>query len=358
MTNLITFEQAIEDSGQHKKRHLILGNGFSIGCKPKIFSYKRLYEQADFSVNPEIEKAFEALNTQDFEVVIRALESSAKITPIYTKKSDAASRMTSDADTVKETLVQTIASNHPAIPSEVTDSQFWACRKFLSYFLAPNSGGHVFTMNYDLLLYWALMHEDMPFDEDPPQLRKNDGFGNDEDDPDTDFVVWQGETSAHSADVLYLHGGLHLFDAGAQLQKYTWVRKGDPLIEQAREAINDDKFPLFVAEGMSHQKQAKIRHNAYLYQCLKVLSANAGRGTHCFFIYGHSLAKNDNHILRRLGRGRFRTLYIGIYGNPESEDNKHIANRAKELAALRHQRYPLEVKFFDAASANVWGDSS
>ncbi|MEO1197946.1 MAG: DUF4917 family protein [Pseudomonadota bacterium] len=354
MTKLITFEQAIEDSSQHKKRHLILGNGFSIGCKPKIFSYKRLYEQADFSTNPEIEKVFEALNTQDFEVVLRALETSATITPIYTGKPGAASRMTAHAEVVKETLVQTIASNHPAIPAEVTDPQFWACRQFLSHFLAPG-GGHVFTMNYDLLLYWALMHDDMPFDENPPQLRKNDGFGNDEDDPDTDYVVWQGETSAHSADVLYLHGGLHLFDAGAQLQKYTWVRKGDSLIEQARGAINHDKFPLFVAEGKSQQKQTKIRHNAYLYQCLKVLSANAGTGTHCFFIYGHSLAKNDDHILRRLGRGRFKTLYVGIYGDPDFDDNKRIIGRARELAALRHQRNPLEVKFFDAASANVWG---
>jgi hypothetical protein len=31
-------------------------------------------------------------------------------------------------------------------------------------------------LNYDLLLYWTLMHDDMPFG-DPIELSTNDGFG-------------------------------------------------------------------------------------------------------------------------------------------------------------------------------------
>ena len=222
------------------------------------------------------------------------------------------------AHTLKEVLVETIARQHPAIPGEVSDREFRACRQFLSHFLGPGQRGHVFTLNYDLLLYWTLMYDANSLDNNAVELRKNDGFGNDEDDPAADYVVWQGETAAHSANVLFLHGALHLFDAGAELQKYTWVRKGTPLVEQARAAIDDDKFPLFVAEGTSGQKKNKIRHNAYLYQCYKVLAANVREGRHCFFVFGHSLAENDDHILKRLGRGRFPKLYVGIYGDPHS----------------------------------------
>jgi len=357
MVDVISFQEALEDSDQCAKRHLLLGNGFSIGCRADIFHYASLYGETDFSAIPEARHVFEALDTQDFEVAIRALESGSKILPVYVPgDTTSASAMTNHALALKELLVATIADNHPATPNAINDAEFWACRKFLSHFLASDNGGHVFTLNYDLLLYWTLMHEDEPFGE-VFNLRKNDSFGNDEDDPEADYVVWQGETAAHSASVHFLHGALHLFDSGAELQKYTWVRNGEPLIEQARAAIEDNKFPLFVAEGTSKQKKNKIRHNAYLYQCFKVLTTNAQTGTHCFFLFGHSLADSDDHILVRLGRGRFKKLYVGIFGDVDSPENREIISRATAIAALRNVRYPLEVIFFDSSSANVWGNA-
>ena len=355
MTKVISFADAIAHSERYRKRHLLLGNGFSIGCRADIFHYASLYGKADFSAAPEVQSVFDAYDTQDFEIVIRALESAAKILSLYVPQSEAGkAKMLEHAALLKEILVTTVSGNHPNLPSEIRDDEFWACRKFLRNFLSGEKKGHVFTLNYDLLLYWSVMHDDNPF-EDVPDLSKNDSFGNDEDEPDADYVVWQGETAAHSANIHYLHGALHLFDAGSELQKYTWVRKGAPLVDQSREALAQNKFPLFVAEGTSRQKKAKIRHNAYLYQCFKVLTANANIGTHCFFVFGHSLADSDDHILRRLGKGSFKTLYVSLYGDPNGEANKNIISRANALAAMRHERKPLEVIFFDAASANVWG---
>jgi len=357
MVRVVSFEAAITDSERSGKRHLMLGNGFSIGCRADIFHYASLFSEADFSAIPEVQAVFEALQTQDFEVAIRALESASKLLPTYAPESAAgADKMLEHAAALKEVLVATIAGNHPANPNSIDEAEFQACRQFLSHFLGSPKGGHVFTLNYDLLLYWTIMHEDALFDEEIIELRKNDSFGNDEDDPDADYVVWQGETAAHSANIHFLHGALHLFDAGSELQKYTWNRKGEPLVDQARAAIEADKFPLFVAEGTSVKKKNKIRHNAYLYQGFKVLTANADTGSHCFFLFGHSLAANDDHILKRLGRGKFKKLYIGLYGDPNSDANQQIIARANELATMRHRRYPLEVTFFDSASANVWGD--
>jgi hypothetical protein len=350
---LMTFEDAIADSRQFSKRHLLLGNGFSIACRADIFHYGSLFDQADFSAVPEVAAVFQALATQDFEAAIRALENAVKILPSYLAHEAAAvSKMQEHATKLKEILVQTIAGNHPNIPSDIPDEKFWACRKFLANFLAVD--GQVFTLNYDLLLYWTLMHDDPPAD-DSIDLATNDGFGNDEDDPEADYVVWQGETGAHDARVHFLHGALHLFDSGAELKKYTWVRTRVRLVDQAREAIANDAYPLFVAEGTSAKKKAKIRHNAYLYQGFKQLTANAKQGRHCFFVFGHSLADNDDHILNRLARGRFPKLYVGIYGNPDTPENQFIIRRANALAAPREVRYPLSVDFYDASSAQVWG---
>jgi hypothetical protein len=355
VVKLIRFDDALKDSTQFSKRHLLMGNGFSIACCPEIFHYGSLFSKADFSANPKLVQVFEALNTQDFEIAIRTLESGAKLLPIYAASSAvAAAEMLTDAAALKEILLTTIAHNHPDVPGDIPDEKFWACRKFLAHFLGAPNDGQVYTLNYDLLLYWTLMHEDMPFD-DAIELASNDGFGNDEDDPDADYVVWQGEMRAHSAKIHFLHGALHLFDAGSEIQKFTWVRTNERLIDQARAAINANKYPMFVSEGSSQQKKAKIRHNAYLYQGYKQLTANADQGRHCFFFHGHSLAENDDHVLRRLGTGRFKKLYISMFGEPDSPANKLIVEKAKQITRLRSERFPLDLAFYDAVSAKVWG---
>ena len=76
---LMSFANAIADSEQFSKRHLLLGNGFSIACRADIFHYGSLFEQADFSAVPEVAAVFAALGTQDFEVAIRSLENSARM---------------------------------------------------------------------------------------------------------------------------------------------------------------------------------------------------------------------------------------------------------------------------------------
>ena len=59
---ILTFQEALAESQWFTKRHVLLGNGFSIACRPDIFLYGKLYEQADFTrLSPTAKKAFEAL---------------------------------------------------------------------------------------------------------------------------------------------------------------------------------------------------------------------------------------------------------------------------------------------------------
>jgi len=226
---LIDFGQALtEADGAYGKKHLLLGNGFSIACKPDIFAYGSLFEEAKKTMSNELAAIFAAMGTQDFEEVIRALQHAAAIVSVYRPKSVATmTLLLADAEKLKTDLIQAVAGRHPARPNDISNERYAACRTFLSNFLGEGANGKIYTMNYDLLLYWALMHEE-EVEFARIALTHDDGFRKDQEDYDAPYVEWQGEGAAHGQNVHYLHGALHLFDAGHQLQKYTWVNTGNP----------------------------------------------------------------------------------------------------------------------------------
>ena len=352
MIKVMNFDEAICDSANCQKRNLLLGNGFSIACVPDIFHYESLFNQADFSLLPKVKAAFTALNTQDFEVVIKALEQGSLLMPVYGGRTSAAQEMKDDAAALRDLLITTVAGNHPKKPGDILDERYRACCKFLAYFLSGDKQGRVYTLNYDLLLYWSLMHEG---NSGLSKMTVNDGFGSDKYAPDANYVVWKAETSANQQRVHYLHGALHLYDSGTELHKYTWSRGGIPLIDQAREAMNAGLFPVFVSEGESKGKLAKIRHTAYLQHSFKSFHAVMNQKNQALFIHGHSLSSNDSHILTRIVHGKYSKVYVSLYGDSASEDNKLIVSRAKKLEAMRDARYPMTLVFYDASTANVWG---
>jgi hypothetical protein len=336
---MLTFAQALSDSASSTKRHLLLGNGFSIACRPDVFLYGKLYENADFSkLSPTAKLAFQALGTQDFERVIKALRDAAKILAAYGVDHAKVATLVGDADALRELLVQTIAASHPAWPGDLSEEEYASCKAFIAHF------DTIYSFNYDLLLYWVQMHT-----EDGTSPTSDDGFRKQEDNYDAAYVVWDSSQS-HEQNMYFLHGALHVFDTGTEIQKYTWRNTGVRLIDQIRAALSKDFFPIFVSEGTSAEKLERIRHNDYLCKAYRSFSEIGG----ALFIYGHSLAVNDEHYLKRIEKGKISRLYVGIYGDPNSDSNKQIINRATQLSAARSARRPLALIFFDASSAQVW----
>ena len=80
---LISFDAALRVAERYGKKHLLLGNGFSISCKPDIFAYGSLFEEAKKTMSKELAAIFAAIETQDFEEVIRALQHAAAIVSAY-----------------------------------------------------------------------------------------------------------------------------------------------------------------------------------------------------------------------------------------------------------------------------------
>lgn len=365
--DVISFNEALRKT-EGNRRHLLLGNGFSIALFPDRFRYGSLLQRAIddglFDDVPQIVEAFEILGTTDFEVVLEALIRMTKLVHLYVDDANPKSRMLSDIERLKEALVTAVAGSHPSRLSEISEAQFQNCRNFLLQFSGKGleKPGCIYTLNYDLLLYWTALHEPEPewiggerVEPDPASLLKHDdGFRSPDDFPDAPFVTWDIDGGSNTQNIHFLHGGLHLFDAGFELQKFCWERAGGiPLMDQIREALDHEKYPMFVSEGNSESKLDKIMHSGYLTRSYKSLAGVCQNPGGILFIYGHSLADSDEHILKLIEDGRLRSLYVSLYGDVGESWNQAIIERAQRLGASR-DRYQLDVFFYDAASATVW----
>ena len=96
MVRVLSFADAMQSIAYVNKKHLLLGNGFSIALRPDIFTYGSLYENADFSAGPYVKELFKALNTQDFEIVIKHLQDAATVIQVYRPSATSLARAAPD----------------------------------------------------------------------------------------------------------------------------------------------------------------------------------------------------------------------------------------------------------------------
>lgn len=339
MPETISFAQALERATA-QPRHVLLGNGFSRACRDDVFAYRALFEQADFQdLSTAARAAFDALETTDFELVMRALNQASALAQVYfPEQPEISQRFHSDANGLRELLARTIAGSHPDRPNDISQEAYAACRSFLRNFK------NIYTVNYDLLLYWALMQQNLE-----PEIVFDDGFRQPEGGP-ADYVTWDVQKT-DKQNIFYLHGGLHIFDAGPELQKFTWCKTGIALVDQIRDALATDRFPLFVAEGTHESKLERIQHSGFLNRAYRSFARIGG----ALFVFGLSFSEADEHLLKLLDTGKVSQMFISLHGDPNSARNHNIAHRATLMTVRRPSRRPLAVQFFDADSAHLWG---
>jgi hypothetical protein len=189
VTKILSFDDAIKESGP-LGRSVMLGNGFSIARGGDHFSYSNLLEKSGLQNDSPIRNVFRILNTFDFEVVMKALEDASQIEIAYGDNARA-TMFREGAASVRDSLIHAIREVHPGVRFEIPKEQCEACAKFLTHFDA------VFTLNYDLLLYWVILAATTGF---------QDGFGLGEE----VGGFRQFRVGAH-CNTYYLHGALHLF---------------------------------------------------------------------------------------------------------------------------------------------------
>lgn len=320
------------------RSHLLLGNGFSIACDP-VFSYPSLYDKAVAAgLSGRAQEVFSRLGTNNFEGVLRLLTDSHWVAQTYGLIPGPRSPMLADLDVVKSGLVQAIADSHLEHTGLVADRKKQAAAEFL----APYH--NIFTTNYDLLIYWVIMHgEGRPI--------YWDGFGDDASEPDAPYVVFSFHLGEHKG-VFYLHGGLHMYVNAGQVCKHCWSRTGEPLTSLIKGGFANGQYPLFVAEGSPNKKLEQILRSAYLSYGLDKLK----RITNRLVIFGHSLGDNDDHLRRAIaGIRKLKDLYVGIH-DERPNGVARFRNAVTAIQATRQQQElpPLDVKYYRSRTANVW----
>ena len=321
MPEVIEFNKAI-DATDGEDRALLIGNGFSA----QYFNYQYLLEKSGLDDGTPLRNLFTALNTADFEAVVRALEGAVVVENAYGNNAHA-KELDDHAQKVREALVQAINTTHPKHREDL-GPQYTSSAAFLEEFST------VFTLNYDLLLYWVNLEKRI----------LNDGFG-----LGTSMGSFIGPFSEGAFCHLFnLHGGLHLFDNGAgEILKA--VDTGSGVISTITSTIaNKHRFPIYVAEGTSAQKMRKINSVAYLRHCYETLRQSSAT----IFIYGHSADENDAHVYRAIFASQTKHIYFGVY-KPDAEKLKTFDGLLAKYQKTAGS--DTEYTFFDSESAKVWG---
>jgi hypothetical protein len=323
---MITFDEAIQRTHGKKKPAILLGNGFSQSCQPKIFNYSNLYSAAHFGQRDKIIRSiFDELQTYDFEMVMRTLLAGELVVDKYQGDQKLNEFLKEDQEILKNALLKAISDTHPELPSAITQAQYEACRKFLSKFCA------IYTLNYDLLMYWARNKNEIQ----PIPWNTDDGFRK--------GGVWNGYET--DQDIFFLHGGLHLFRDGGAIKKHI-SQEFNSIIEQVKQNLARNIFPIFVSEPTAERKKIRIDNNPYLTYCYRSLRSTDSP----VFIFGHSMDENDKHIFDQISASKTDSVFVSIYGDENSEGNMRL--KANAMAYL--QKANRSVDFFDAASAPAW----
>lgn len=322
-----SYKDAIDQLTDIEKPSILIANGFSQAWDASIFNYSNILNAASFGKrDKEIKGLFDLSETYDFETIMNQLVSAQIVLESYGGDPALIQLIKDDQEVLKEALVTAIAKTHPSVPYQVTDSQYVTVRNFLSTFK------NIFSLNYDLLLYWAINK----FDLEPNSYRVDDGF--------RWPTSWQATDTKQN--LFFLHGGLHIYDDGMIIRKHSYSDDGFTIIDQVRSNLNNQKFPLFVSEPTNSKKKSKIERNPYLNMAFSKLGELKGT----LFIHGHSMDENDKHIFDKITASGVNKVYISIFGNEFSDANKK--SKANALAYIQTQN--ISVDFYQAETAPVW----
>ncbi|OOX93665.1 DUF4917 domain-containing protein [Campylobacter coli] len=336
---LLIYDEVLRQTDE--RRHLLLGNGFSMAYDKNRFSFTSLLQSAiDKDIikeNSNIHQIFKNNNTSDFEEVIKILENTSKILKIYIQNESLCEQLLEDSKKLKQFLVDIVTNNHPEKITEIPDNKFDSTIEFIK------SYDKIYSLNYDLLLYWATekLREKINNKIIQDKTEFIDGFHNSDNGNDVVF-----DNNSHGNTCFYLHGALHIFDSGDEIIKKTYSRTGRPLKEQITEELNSNRYPVFVSEGTSEQKKTKIIHNAYLNHCYKSLSSIGGN----LIVFGTMLKSNDEHIQDAILKSRVTNIYFGVSSLEKGQkDLNSFIEKNNNLEKNRKQIF-----FYNYRTVRIW----
>lgn len=278
MNGIITFNEyqdILQENGDARK-NLLIGNGFSRHICSEVdaqrnnfFDYTSLYDVAvnESLLTEAFQRLFELFETHVFESVLSKLAIAISVLDGLDFETNDFVRLYQN---VRNGLIESIRRHHPDY-NVFDEERLTAWNTFIS-----SNFNSVFSLNYDLLLYWILMQDETQF---------VDFFFN------QSYSRFDNLPRNGKIPIYYLHGAVHLFKPeNRPTQKRTRTDLQD-LLQIIR---NAEHPPLCISEGRSEDKLELISSNGYLDFCLTRLS----EVTDSITIFGCSLSpEQDQHII-------------------------------------------------------------
>jgi hypothetical protein len=324
-----------DDISNNYRGTLLLGNGASRAVDAR-FGYESLVEYA-FNhglLTEDIQSLFRFFQTEDFELILRLVWQASNVN----QSLNIPDERTHDAYVrVRDSLIQAVRNIHPEY-QEVSD-QIPTIYNFIKRFATAIS------LNYDLVLYWAVMYGqdihdrcslkdcfvDGVFYEDWRRLRQ---------------PIW-GNTSTTLA--FYPHGSLVLARNLVE-SEFKVEGNGSGLLESILGAWQTEQcVPLFVSEGTAQQKISSIQSSSYLNTVYREVLTSLSPD---LVIYGWGLWEQDLYILSRMSASGINRVAVSVYNNDQA-----YCNRAHEI--IRQTLGPaVDVEFFHSNSQGCWNNGA
>lgn len=316
---------------------LLLGNGFSMNIW-SAFGYCTLLERSGLGG-----KARELFGSRtNFETVLAELSTAREVLGVVAPENDLLGLLEVLASEVRDALLAAVDGVHPdanrlmaglklmdgvgrvGLPVRVLGQ----LEKYLPRY------AKMFVTNYDLISYWAAVQGEVvdlfpganPFDE-----RRAENW----------------LTNNPLPKIFFLHGALHLWRSLGTNEEGKYTAGTDAaLLDVIRwSADYPDRVPLFISEGSSKEKVARISASPYLSFCGRALADTDEPLT----VLGQALLDVDLHIREAIEHHPGRKVAVGVWvGDVDPVDrNGTLLTRATEIRGrLAKCR---DVVFFDSA---------
>jgi Domain of unknown function (DUF4917) len=303
---------------------ILVGNGLSINLS-RYFAYQSLYEEAkkprrgEAALSEEDRAIFDAFATTNFEVVLAKLRDAITMAEVLGRKPGPYRRR---FRSVQDALGAAVRRVHLEW-SEVPDETLAAIKAELRNYRA------IFSTSYDLIIYWAIGHND-----DYGAFRDCFWSRGCEFDPD------DAEVRAGGRPVYYLHGALHLIVQGSGVTRKMTQDDGR-LLDQFGKPIEGDPEarPLLISEATAREKLRGIEGNDYLAHVYDQLKEQDGP----LVVFGHSLSEQDRHLIDAINEHPGRPVAISMVGK--------VKNKLREQQSdIWGKLHTEDVVFYDAAT--------
>lgn len=312
-----------------------------------IFSYNALHNFVESLADGDLSRILGVIETRNFENIMQQLDSFLAFLQEFEAPKKLITRVEEASEKLKTSLLEAVKVLHPEHVFEIAEEKSVACSMFIKSFL--DKDGYIFSTNYDLLLYWILMRNEI--------IDHVDGCGRDvlnPDDPPDDHELsdlYWGRNKGNQ-NVYYLHGALPYFDSGREVVKEVYDDH-NYLLQNISKRMESGEYPIFVTAGDGNQKLKHIRHNHYLNYCYDEFCQIDGS----LVVFGFNFGPYDDHIIEAInkasiwdgeeGSQKLWSIYIGVYTD---EDRSHI----QEIS----DRFRCKVRMFDSKTAPVWEASA